>query len=193
MDFLRVLDWLERNALPGMLRDAVSWSGKEMRFFNPEGELRMVRLERPWPRPLPEEVLPWVPEHARNADAIVRLHHFFPTREGEEIMHHHRWPGAMRLLSGRYLLGFGRSEQETGWPGPPREIHVDLRAPSAYAMEHPDVWHSLRIVEETKTLVLGFADWPQRNRHDPPNRYEKRRFEREEVEDALRFYRERYP
>lgn len=192
MNLLTALERLEQR-LPAILRDSGEWSGKDMRFQNPEGFLRVVRLEGKWPKPN-DEVRDVLPPHVKDdEDPIIRLHRFFPTKEGEEIMHHHRWPGAMRILKGRYRLGFGWSAQEAGWPGPPREIGIDLCAPSAYAMEHVDVWHSLRIIEETWTVVLGLPNWPQRNRRNPPNKYTWTQMERDEIEEMLRVYREWYP
>ena len=191
MDLLKAFERMERS-IPRLLAESSLWRGREMRFENREGALTVDRVERVWEEPWDASDVE-VPDYARGMHAFVRLHRFSTTRAGEEIMHHHRWPGAFRIVSGGYRVAFGRSDTAAGWPGPAREIEVDLRAPSAYAMEHVDVWHSLRVEETTRTLVLALPDWPGANRPNPPNEMKARLMTDVEVEETLAIYREHYP
>lgn len=74
-------------------------------------------------------------------DLRLNLHRIKGCRPGESFFHPHPWPAAFLQVSGGYYMdvGFG-----AGIEPPPVSHTIFLGPGSAYEMENPDAWHSVR-------------------------------------------------
>lgn len=141
---LELLEKFEREVIPDLIRQPEVWKLKHFVFDKPG--FRIQRL------------------YAPVGENTVRLHRFEPYGPRSAAMiHHHVWPMAARLLEGEYEMQVGYTE---GNAEPPCLMRLMMQAPMAYEMMDVNIWHSVRPLKQTYTVLIHGPEFPI-NRGDP--------------------------
>ncbi len=130
-----VLERLEQDELPHLLRIPSMWNGVLVNYHPPV-------VERLW--------CPW-------GDYRVYLHRILPCNREEALFHPHPWPSIMRVLEGSYEMGYGVS---AGEKAPPVSLRIELPAKTVYEMTDQDGWHYVRPLNiPVMSLMLTGKPW----------------------------------
>jgi len=127
IDMIGVLEEVEKE-LPDLL-DRYDWESLNVDYFPP-------KVWRVW---------------RQHGDFRICLHKIFPT-DKVVLYHPHKWPSAMRVLKGQYEMNLGYK-----WDielDPHHAGKLILAAGSAYEMNLPHQWHSVRPVNCEYALTL---------------------------------------
>jgi|SRR5208282_557443 len=90
------------------------------------------------------------------------LHRIHPCNKA--LFHPHPWPSAVKILSGRYEMGIGRS---AGFLNPPELVTCVLAADSEYEMIEPNGWHYVRPLDgPSLSIMVTASPWPLRHPAD---------------------------
>lgn len=142
---LKVLYGFE-TLLPELLFDEEGWKGVHVDSLLPE-------LRRLW---------------RQLGEYRIYLHRFTPCEQGDEFLHPHPWPMAVRILSGAYEMRLGAGAD----PHAPAPIvaTVVMGPGCVYEMTLPEGQHAVRPLGAEPIysfMVAGPAVWAQ-NRIPPP-------------------------
>jgi hypothetical protein len=81
----------------------------------------------------------------------ICLHKIHPC-ENSTFFHSHKWPSAMQLLGGSYLMGVGKSESIGVMPSVDKVLH--LKAGDSYEMLSELDWHYVQPVNECSYSIM---------------------------------------
>ena len=121
--------------LPALLDDRGGWQSLDIDYHPP----RVERLFRPF------------------ADGRLYLHRISPCEPEQALFHPHPWPCAIRVLEGRYEMGFGAGP---GLEAPAIAGRLVAAGPLDYEMTDPDAWHYVRPLDgPALTIMVAGAPW----------------------------------
>lgn len=170
---LNTLTQLEKE-LGGLIKQADLWAGYKLVF---KKNTVTFRTETHW------------------RDCLIRLNRFLPVPGGDEYLHPHIWPGAIRVLSGGYEMDFAFGQPE-GWGQtvPKSFAQLFLSPGSTYTMLDYRVWHAIRPKTETLSVCLCGPNFSEaiHPRMEPGEQYERERFTPELVKEHLARYESFY-
>lgn len=85
----------------------------------------------------------------------VCLHKFKSCDEHESFSHPHPWPGAFTILSGKYKMNIGYSNDTLSKPQSVASFIMNKY--SSYEIVEPLTWHSVIPLEDTYTVMINNA------------------------------------
>ncbi len=166
---LAVLERIEREVLPALVRDSTAWQSL------------FVDYEPPFVERL------WAPVQLGDEAYRVFLHRIHPAPLDACLFHPHPWPSAIRLLSGTYRMNTGAG---AGMEPPAVTMQLKLAAGTAYEMGHPDGWHAVSpIGEPSYSLMVTGKPWT-RPSHKPTKQLHP--LETETAAALLKFFQDVY-
>src|SRR5579872_3987454 len=97
----------------------------------------------------------------------ICLHKIHPC-ETTLFFHSHKWPSAVYILSGNYLMGYGKSQEAGVMPKVEQILH--MKAGDSYEMLTESEWHYVQPVQECSysLMVTGLPfnlDEPKSHAH----------------------------
>jgi len=123
------------NKLPELLQKESSWNSILIDYHPPIVERLYLQMD----------------------DIRINLHLLHPYNDNEALFHPHPWPSAMRILSGKYEMGIGFSEDEAI---PSLAAKLILPRNTAYEMSSPGGWHYVRPLRESAySLMISGRPW----------------------------------